>query len=242
MLSPDELRAAFERIDAAMPRYGTDAMAKGPWLYSVDGHDWAVVTNGHYLVGVPRDRVAGDLGAVPSKALGLVSKWLPFAPASRNPLSVMALREFARANEPDADCHTCNNKREISCRECDGEGQSDCECSACGNEHEAQCGECDGHGMITCPECRGGERPGKLLAHVINTVYLADILRMVAVGDDSDIHVSVESGVSTAAKYDGYFLRGTEWVALLTPMAGHVKPQCSFKEPVTVPAVPNHGA
>jgi len=42
-------------------------------------------------------------------------------------------------------CEECNDRCEIKCEKCNGDG----ECDSCGTE----CNECDGSGNIECEEC-----------------------------------------------------------------------------------------
>lgn len=241
MLNSQELREALEKIDAEMPRYGTDPMPTGPWLFAHDGAEWAIATNGHYMIGVPRVNVAGDLNPIPQKALGLATQWMPFVPTMFTPFSIGALRRFTRVEDPNRDCAACRNKRTVACDECHGAGERECECSACGDEHSGSCDVCDGKGIIACRNCRS-RKPlnGGFLGHVLDTRYVAAILSIVANGDERDIHASYECCVSSKKKYDGYFFRsigdGPQWAAILMPLASYVEADFSFEEPVTVNA------
>lgn len=243
MLNPTELRAAFDQIHAGIS-YAPD-LKSGPWSFTYGDREWAVTTQGHFLIAVPREQIAGALFPLPAKAHALVSTWVPFQPLSPSLIPVAKLRAFAGISEADADCDRCKNTRRVACDTCDGKGEVECECSRCGNGHDATCAECDGGGVVECLDCEGKtERRASFLGAIVNAALIGKILRIVAANDDRDVQCSFESRCSSVkgGGFDGYVFRSIggdpEWMALIVRMATYVIPEYTFEEAGSDPARP----
>lgn len=222
-LAGDALRAA---LDAIVQRWPQEE--KILWWQDIA----VVATDGHLLVSVPRDCLTGDVPQIPAKRRDLIAKWR--AVTQPNPTQIPSAQLLAFAEVSDADtgpCETCKATGCVPCETCEGSGEVECECRECGHMHESECADCE-KGQTDCPDCNDREpRYGSLLSLVLNTVLLADLLRIVA--DHRDIAASVEQ----LAKGDhnrAYIFRpvgdGPQWLGIIMPMASIVQATVSFQD------------
>jgi hypothetical protein len=240
MRTGEPLRAEMEVLDAAMYRPNNKDWPKGPWEFAIGGVTWAVATNGHVLVAVPRDLVPGECVALPEKARKLATRWIPFEPETSTAIPAGVLKTFSRLKEQGlASCGTCKNKRKVRCDECSGTGTDECSCSRCGNDHECECDECDGAGVVACPNCCDGLEtrvPAEFLGQIVDLRKLAEVLRVIHPDDSESIHVSVQN-LTDSQVFIGYHLRSEHprWVAVVMPLQRDIKPETKFQMPVPAP-------
>lgn len=235
MRTPDGLREAMQRINGRRG-YTSEKWPEAPFLMTHDGREWALATDGHLLLAVRRELVAGECTPVPEKVAALAAKWLDRSFEASTAVAGAAVKAFAGV-PTFGECDECQNKRVIECEDCDGEGGSDCECSTCGDTHDRSCKTCDGSGSRTCPECGGvpTNSPAVFLGQKIDRWKLAVVLDSVGVDDDEQIHVCSQP-ISTATKFSGYVLWPSgdlRWRALVMGMVETVPTKVDFEKPET---------
>lgn len=169
-----------------------DRYANGPWMAVAADREWAVSSNAHILIAVPRQAVTGTLGDCPKTVLDLMLKWASYVADDALTVTADKLKAFAGVKVAPPFCERCKNTQEVTCAECNGEGSDSCICSHCSDEHDAICDECDGDGKVACGACQDTDyrRPVKVLDRVLNGYELAKVLATIAPDDESLVALS----------------------------------------------------
>lgn len=232
-MTPDERRESLAAIgaDSHTKRLGPD-WPDAPWELSCGDRIWAVATDGHVLVVVPRASVSGDCAAIPSKVADLATKLLGHQPVAPVEIPASDLSRFVGGLPRFELCKACHNKRVIQCDECEGEGAGECECVSCGDVHDRTCQRCNGKGEVCCRECSedGDCLPATFLGHPVDRRKLGAALA--AMAPTGSVSVSVEA---YSVHKQVYVLRSDDALALVMPMAAHVTASVCFDQPETWP-------
>lgn len=191
-MTPRERLAALVAIESAREDY-SGKIEKGPWIFSANGQEWVIATEGHILVAVRPGSVAvGDFAKAPAMVEGLAGKF--FAAESFPPTETVKagdLKAFVGLRDNSEPC-ACAGSGRVECKNCDGSGDVTCTCD-CGDEHEKSCSDCRGRGDRKCA-CGGvvTRSYAMWLNAPMDRGLLATVLHAVSPLDDDEIQVSIQ--------------------------------------------------